>query len=476
MPSAGLNVLRRAEMCLANIAARNPRVNAVVSVVPRESLERQINQISEPQAPRRGIAGRIFTIKDNYCTRELETSCASKVLQGFTAPYDSEPVELIKKAGGIIIGKTNMDEFAMGTNNDFSRYGKCLNPLYPDEEISPGGSSGGSAAAVAADMCEVSLGSDTGGSVRLPGAYCGVYGFKPSYGLLSRNGVIAYAQSLDTVGILSKSIDLVEDTFDVLNQYDPNDPTSIDPEYRAQIAALPKRDRSTLTVGVMEEAIIDMDPEVQQAWIDALDALREQGHRIKTVSVPSLKSALPTYFIISPAEASSNLSRYDGIRYGYRAPSDREEPSGFLYAPTRTNAFGAEVQRRILLGTYNLSSGQYGNHFEKAQRVRRKIQLEFDEVFATPNVVTQNEVVGDVDVLINPTARTRALPHGQHKSAIEDYINDVLTVPPNIAGLPAISCPWGQGQDSVGIQVIGQFGDDKTVLHVARLLEALQKH
>lgn len=472
-------LIKRAESCLANIVSKNKRINAIVATHPSSQVLQEVQkQVSSSSSSKQHskLQGRIVAIKDNYVTKQLPTTCASKVLKDFVSPFESTPTKLLQEAGAVIIGKCNMDEFAMGTNNNHSYLGKCLNPLYEDEEYSPGGSSGGSAAAVAADMCDVALGSDTGGSVRLPGAYCGVVGYKPSYGLISRNGVIAYAQSLDTVGILAKDVGLVEDTFDILNQYDENDPTCIPENVRNDIftkVVNRPRNNPALNIGIMEEAIIDLSPEVREAWIDSLDHLRKLGHNIKVISIPSVKNALPTYFIISPAEASSNLARYDGIRYGYRSESDRGE-AGFLYAPTRSNAFGPEVQRRILLGTYNLSSGNYGNHYEQAQKIRTKLVNEFDQVFASPNVLTSNPVVDNIDVLINPTTRTKApsLYQVDHESnATDHYINDVLTVPANLAGLPAISVPWGKGKDSVGIQVIGQYGDDKLVLDVARMLE-----
>lgn len=383
-------------------------------------------------------------------------------------------MSLLKQAGGVLVGKCNMDEFAMGSNNEHSYFGPVQNPLFDDKSVSPGGSSGGSAAAVAADMCDIALGSDTGGSVRLPAAYCGVIGFKPSYGLISRNGVVAYAQSLDTVGICGKDLDLVAETFDVLNQYDPKDPTSLLPEQRAAIESAKSRlPKERLNIGVVREAIVDLSPEVREAWLAALDLLRSQGHSTTEVSIPSLKSSLPTYFVVSPSEASSNLARYDGVRYGSRAEIDKDD-IGTLYGPTRSAGFGAEVQRRILLGTYNLSSGAYKEHFMKAQQVRRKIQLEFNEVFAMPNVLDCGEVAGPgtIDVLVHPTARTPAPTHEEmlKASSIEHYINDVLTVPANLAGLPAISVPFGP--PSVGMQVWGQYGDDELVLAVARELMA----
>lgn len=410
------------------------------------------------------------------------------------SPYNSTVHQLLQNAGGVLLGKTNMDEFAMGSNNTTSNlYPPPSNPVFEDYQSSPrstGGSSGGSAASVAANMCDFSLGSDTGGSVRLPAAYCGVVGFKPTYGLISRYGVVAYAQSLDTVGILSRDVKTAAKVFGILNKHDPSDPTSLSQELRQKLdleqkkinEANPKR---KYTIGILNEANLeDLDPKIKKAWLESLYLLQSQGHDIVTVSVPSIKQALPTYFIISPSEASSNLARYDGIRYGYRADMDRK--GDILYAATRNEGFGKEVQRRILLGVFNLSSDFFGNHFLQAQKVRRKIQLEYDSIFSFPNVASHahppisNDLFDHqktVDVIISPTSKTIAPTHKEIfnvdkvDGAVKSYVNDVLTVPASIAGLPAISIPWGTGSDTVGIQVIGQFGDDKTVLDVANLLE-----
>lgn len=411
----------------------------------------------------------------------------------YQSPYNSTAHKLLESAGGIFLGKANMDEFAMGSNNLTSNlYQPPVNPIFSDADFNPrstGGSSGGSAAAVAADMCDFALGSDTGGSVRLPAAYCGVVGFKPTYGRISRYGLVAYAQSLDTVGILAKDVSTTEKIYNVLNQHDPNDPTSLSKSIRKNLDLdFPKKilneknDERKYRIGIIHETNLqDLDPFVRQAWVDSLESLRSRGHEIVTVSVPSLKHALPVYFILSPSEASSNLARYDGIRYGHRAEQDRE--GDILYAATRAEGFGSEVQRRILLGVFNLSSEFFGNHFQQAQKVRRKIQLEYNSIFTFPNVVSSLNTLGSssdetVDVVISPASKTIAPTHEdifnseKGNGAVKAYVNDVLTVPSSIAGLPSISVPWGKGKDTVGIQITGQFGDDKTVLEVARLLES----
>lgn len=406
-------------------------------------------------------------------------------LKDYVSPYNCTAEVLLNEAGGTLVGKANMDEFAMGSNNtESSLFPPAINPIFKDAETNPrstGGSSGGSAAAVASNMCDFALGSDTGGSVRLPAAYCGVVGFKPSYGLLSRYGLVAYAQSLDTVGILSRDIDTARNVFNVLNKYDPNDPTSLALDTREKIDnAAENGENRKYTIGVVQEANLgDLDDNVRKAWVDSLEHLRTLGHEIVTVSMPSTRYALPSYFIISPSEASSNLARYDGIRYGFRAEDDRE--GDILYAATRNKGFGNEVQRRILLGVFNLSSDAFGNHFQKAQRVRRKILLEYNSLFKSPNILNSHGVSfksppQKVDVLISPTSKTIAPTHKEifradSKAGVKSYVNDVLTVPASLAGLPAISVPWGKGSDTIGIHVTGQFGDDHTVLDVAKLLE-----
>lgn len=410
-------------------------------------------------------------------------------LVDYISPYEATTSKLLREAGGTFVGKVNMDEFAMGSNNMISLYGPCKNPLFSaDAPRSAGGSSGGSAAAVSANMCDFALGSDTGGSVRLPAAYCGVVGFKPSYGLISRYGLVAYAQSFDTVGILSRDVATSENVFDLLNHYDSNDPTSLSNKVRQQIAqsvAKSKRDDHKFTIGIVEENNLDLSDEVRNAWIRSVEFLHSQGHKIVTVSIPSLKHSLPTYFILSPSEAASNLARYDGVRFGYRAGTDSE--NGILYAPTRNEGFGEEVRRRIILGNFNLSSDFFGNHYRQAQKVRRRIQHEYNAIFRTSNVLTPStedsnkstDEIPDferVDVVVGPTSRTIAPTHDEINNAhasVESYVNDVMTVPANLAGLPAITVPVGAGADTVGIQLIGQFGDDKKVLEIARILEKI---
>lgn len=424
-------------------------------------------------------AGLAVVIKDNFCTTDVVTTCASWNLSRYLSPFESTAVSLLRKAKCVIMGKANMDEFAMGSNNAHTYFDKVKNPIF-EEARSPGGSSGGSAAAVAANYCDVALGTDTGGSVRLPAAYCSVLGFKPTYGLISRHGVISYAQSFDTVGILAREFGPLEEAFDVINQHDPKDPTCLNEHDRSVLGTLIEernaaRTGDKLRIGIIEEAIIDLDPQVCNQWITLIQDLQQLGHTVSTVSVPTLKYALHTYYTLAPSEASSNLARYDGIRYGQRATMDQIDD--VLYAGTRTLTLGEEVKRRIMLGTFNLTSSEYDEHFVKAQKVRRKLVREFNSVFALKNKLFSSDETGEVDILIHPTARAPPPTFEQvaQTDPVDDYVNDVLTLPANIAGLPAISVP--SQVPGVGLQVWGQYGDDKMVLDAAKIVQdAIYSH
>lgn len=409
-------------------------------------------------------------------------------------------MEQLEKAGAVIAGKTNLDEFGMGSHSVHSRFGPVRNSRrdHSGEEVSAGGSSGGSAVAVAADQCYAALGTDTGGSVRLPAAYTGTLGFKPSYGLISRWGVVAYANSLDTVGILGKDISSVRDIFSILNQHDSRDPTNLSPFSRSRILShlqeTPLSSRLTsapLRIGVpLEYNLSELSPSVRRAWLLSLASLQQQGHTIHPVSLPTTKHALSAYYVLAPAEASSNLAKYDGVRYGTRGdgPDGTGQADGYLYANTRGTGFGPEVQRRILLGTFSLSADAMDNYFIQAQRVRRLVQRDFDTVFAASNPLSDsNDSVRSgsdrVDVIVCPTApssppRLSDLIGSSTKySPLDAYVNDVFTVPASLAGLPAISVPVTVDADSeadadglAGIQIVGQYGDDELVINVGELL------
>ncbi|KKK18511.1 hypothetical protein P175DRAFT_0452640 [Aspergillus ochraceoroseus IBT 24754] len=451
------------------------------------------------------IDGRLIALKDNICTRDFPTTCASKSLETFTSPFNATVVRQLEDAGGVVAGKTNLDEFGMGSHSTHSRFGpvKSARRQADLDHLSAGGSSGGSAVAVATDQCYVALGTDTGGSIRLPAAYTGVVGFKPSYGLISRWGVVAYANSLDTVGILAKTTSTVGDVFNILNHHDPRDPTSLSPSSRSRISSPPhlasRSTSSPLRIGVpVEYNISELTPSVRRAWHRSLEYMREQGHSIQPISLPMTKLALSAYYILAPAEASSNLAKYDGVRYGTRSEGSGSAgggdsgPERYLYANTRGEGFGAEVQRRILLGAFSLSAQAIDNYFLQAQRIRRLVQQDFNAVFRAEHPLSRQTLDVErrakqpgVDVLICPTAPSPPptisdLTHASRtKSPLDAYVNDVFTVPASLAGLPAISIPVPgnhgreakDNEDLTGVQIVGQYGDDELVLKVGELLE-----
>lgn len=468
---------------LTRIADKNHKINAIIAQYDKQQL------MKEADANKSNL---VFLVKDNMCTKELPTSCCSEILRDYVSPFDATVVEHIREGKGIVIGKTNMDEFAMGTDNIYTFHGPVQNPLFPGENRSPGGSSGGSAAAVAAKMCDIALGSDTGGSIRLPAAYCSVFGFKPSYGRISRFGVISYAQSLDTVGLFARTLPELKDAFAIMDRPDPRDASCISPEMRERISKEYGNKNEVnhdfskpIRFGILREAIVDMDPEIRNIFAHTLETLTDQGHEIVEVSAPKTKMALPAYFCLSPAEASSNLARYDGIRYGNRASADMDGINEILYGQTRTQGFGSEVQRRLLLGTFNLTSEAYDEHFLKAQKVRRLIVDEFNTLFSKDSILFPPHEEGargaasakaaGVDVLINPTSPGKAVSRENHdeENNVADILGDVLTIPANLAGLPAISIPVGK---SIGMEIWGQFGDDYMVLETSKIIDDIFKY
>ncbi|KAF2501241.1 glutamyl-tRNA amidotransferase subunit A [Lophium mytilinum] len=498
-----MSLLREAERFLAS-AARQKHLNAFISLPDISALLRQV-QDAEDTGDKDSLNGKLIAIKDNICTSDLPTTAASGILKSFTSPYDATVVQQLRAAGGVIAGKTNMDEFGMGSHSTRSIFGEVCQETRSDRRVSAGGSSGGSAVAVARHNCWAALGTDTGGSVRLPAAYTGTIGFKPSYGLISRWGVIAYANSLDTVGIFARGAHDAQTVFNALNVHDPRDPTSLPPSTRSRIASvLAKRPLEwppskpspppglvgpmpPLRIGVpIEYNIAELQPEVRAAWMQTLRILADNGHSIHQVSLPTTRHALSAYYVLAPAEASSNLAKYDGVRYGSRAPGSDASPEtkSVLFAKTRGEGFGDEVKRRILLGAYTLSADAIDNYFIKAQKVRRLVQQDFDRVFALPNPLLDDQPANGenkkVDLLICPTAPTLppTLKSLEGQSPVDAYINDVFTVPASLAGLPAVSFPVECVVDGVaikvGIQAIGQYGDDHLVLNVASHCGILQ--
>ena len=400
------------------------------------------------------LAGVAVAVKDIIATQGTETTCGSKILKGFIPPYDATVINRLKDAGAIIIGKTNMDEFAMGSSTENSAFGPTHNPW--DLERVPGGSSGGSSAAVAADETFVALGTDTGGSVRQPASLCGMVGLKPTYGRVSRYGLVAYASSLDQIGPITKDVTDCALIMKVISGYDKMDSTSVNlgvPDYLKSCQAGIK----DLKIGVPKEYFIEgIDREVKDALDKALKIFEKLGARIEEVSLPHTEYSLPTYYLIATAEASSNLARYDGVQYGYRT-EDYEDLSS-MYQKTRSEGFGSEVKRRIMLGTYALSSGYYDAYYLKAQKVRTLIKEDFDKAFSK------------YDILITPTSPTPAFKLNEKVSdPLTMYLSDIYTIPINLAGIPAISlnCGYSKNNLPIGLQIIGKHFSEETILRAA---------
>ena len=399
-----------------------------------------------------------IAIKDNIQVEGWSITCASKILQGYVAPYNATVVEKLKSSGLSPFGRTNMDEFAMGSSTETSFYGKTLNPK--DHSRVPGGSSGGSAAAVAAGVAIAALGSDTGGSIRQPAAFCGIVGMKPTYGRVSRYGLAAYGSSLDQIGPMTQNVEDAALLYDIIAGYDPKDSTS------AQIEHIPVapnlNPNRKMKIGIVPNYIKDASDEVQKAYDKAIEALKREGHTIVEVSLMDAKYDIAAYYITAMAEASTNLSRYDGVRYGFRAEAKSLKE---MYQKTRTEGFGDEVKRRILLGTFVLSSGYYDAYYIKAQKVRHLIKDEYKKVFK------------EVDLILSPVAPTVAFEFGSKKSPLEMYLSDVYTIGVNLAGLPAISLPVDETKEGlpVGLQLIGKHFDEQSVFDGAMSLERALK-
>jgi aspartyl-tRNA(Asn)/glutamyl-tRNA(Gln) amidotransferase subunit A len=444
---------------LAAIDAREHELHAFNLVLAEQALARadhldQRVAAGEDPGPLTGVP---VVLKDNLCTTGVPTTCSSRILEGWKPPYDATVVERLGAAGAVVLGKTNLDEFAMGSSTENSAFGPSRNPHDPTRV--PGGSSGGSAVAVAAGFAPLGLGSDTGGSIRQPAALCGVVGMKPTYGRVSRYGLIAFASSLDQIGPFAATVADAAALYDAIAGHDERDSTSIpaplDP-------VLPSIDAGVegLRVGLVTELCQaeGMAPDVVARVQAAADALSAAGAKVDEVSVPAAIYGLSAYYLIAPAEASSNLARYDGVRYGLRVDAPT---TGEMYDATRTAGFGAEVERRIMLGTYALSAGYYDAYYGKAQKVRTLIIRDFDAAYE------------HFDVLLSPTSPTTAFPIGSKADPLAMYLNDVCTIPSNLAGHPAISVPFGTGDDGlpVGVQVMAPALDEATMFRAAAALE-----
>ena len=424
-----------------------------------ESLEAADRVDAKVKAGTAGkLAGLVLGVKDVIAIKDKRLTCGSKILSDFVSLYDASVIERLRNEDVIIIGKTNMDEFAMGSSTEYSAYGPALNPVDPSRV--PGGSSGGSASAVAAELCHIALGTDTGGSIRQPASFCGVVGLKPTYGRVSRYGLVAFASSFDVIGPFANSVYDIALILEVLAGHDERDSTSAEKPVPSYTSFL-DRDVKKFKVGIAKEALsAGVDDEVQSAIEKQIDNLRFAGVEIKEISLPHLDYTIPAYYILATAEASSNLERYDGARYGHRAKTVEELEE--MYVGSRTEGFGPEVKRRIMLGTFVLSAGYYDAYYRKAQKVRRLIKQDFDEVFKR------------VDAIITPTAPTTAFKIGEKTSdPLQMYLSDIFTVSANLAGIPGISVPIGKDSKSlpIGLQLMGRQFEEETILTLANFIE-----
>ncbi|PMB35038.1 Asp-tRNA(Asn)/Glu-tRNA(Gln) amidotransferase GatCAB subunit A [Fischerella thermalis BR2B] len=448
---------------LDRIQALEPKLHSFLCVTAERALE-QARAVDAKIAAGEEIgllAGIPIGIKDNICTKGINTTCASRILENFVPPYEATVTQKLAAADAVMVGKTNLDEFAMGGSTETSAYGLTANPW--DLSRVPGGSSGGSAAAVAAGECVISLGSDTGGSIRQPASFCGVVGLKPTYGLVSRYGLVAFASSLDQIGPFARSVEDAAILLQAIAGYDPKDSTSLKvsiPDYTAGLKP-DLKPRGQLRIGIIKETFGEgLDSQVEQAITKALDQLQNLGAEIHVVSCPRFRYGLPSYYIIAPSEASANLARYDGVKYGYRA--EEAENLMEMYTRTRASGFGAEVKRRIMLGTYALSAGYYDAYYLKAQKVRTLIKEDFERAFE------------QVHVLACPTAPTTAFKAGEKTAdPLSMYLVDLMTIPVNLAGLPGISVPCGFDDNGlpIGLQLIGRPLREDQLFQVAYAYE-----
>ena len=446
------------------IASVEDRVHAYITLMEDYAIEQARAADMRIQGGTGGVlTGIPIALKDVLCTEGIRTTCGSRMLENFVPPYDATVIRKLRDDGAVFLGKTNMDEFAMGSSTETSYFGVTRNPW--NLECIPGGSSGGSAAAIAADECIASLGTDTGGSIRQPAALCGVVGLKPIYGRVSRFGLVAYASSLDQIGPITKDVEDCAIMMNAIAGYDPQDSTSVPaevPDYREFIS----RDIDGWTIGIPKEYFVEgIDPEIRAAIDATIKTLEGLGARCRDISLPHTEYCVATYYIIAPSEASSNLARYDGVRYGFRAPD--EENLLDMYKKTRSNGFGAEVKRRIIIGTYSLSSGYYDAYYKKASQVRALIRDDFDRAFT------------QCDVILTPATPTPAFRIGEKMDdPLQMYLYDIFTLSTNLAGIPGISVPCGYTKDGLplGAQFMAAHFNEGKLLQIASACENHAKH
>jgi len=452
------------EACLSQIDKADA-LNAFVHKTPEVALA----QAKAADANKSGgdLNGIPLGIKDLFCTKGVASQAASGILEGFKPEYESTVTTQLFDQGAVMLGKLNMDEFAMGSSNETSVYGNAVNPYKrgsSDAELTPGGSSGGSASAVAADLCLGATGTDTGGSIRQPAAFVGITGVKPTYGRVSRWGIVAFASSLDQAGPMTKDVRDAAIMLRAMSGHDPKDSTSADlavPDFEAALTG----DIRGKTIGIPKEYRMDgMPAEIEKLWADGTAMLKDAGAKIVDISLPHTKYALPAYYVIAPAEASSNLARYDGVRFGHRAKLDAGDGITEMYEKTRAEGFGNEVKRRVMIGTYVLSAGFYDAYYNRARKVRALIKKDFEDVFAQ-----------GVDAILTPATPSSAFELGSMKDAdpVQMYLNDVFTVTVNLAGLPGVAVPAGVDKDGLplGLQLIGRPWEEGDLLNTAYALE-----
>ena len=444
------------QAALAAVKKEQKALNSYITILEEFALRQseEIDKRVEKGNETGSLSGVPIAIKDNLMIKGSKTTCASKILGGYIAPYNAFVIEKLQREGAIFIGKTNLDEFAMGSSTEFSSFGRAKNPW--DKECIPGGSSGGSAVTVASRSVPISLGSDTGGSIRQPASFCGVLGFKPTYGRVSRYGLVAFASSLDQIGPFTHNTEDLALALSVLCGHDTQDSTSVDqrvPNYDAEL----KKNVKGLKVGIPKEYFIEgMDPEVEKTVRNAGELLKKLGAKLIDISLPTTEAAVAAYYVLAPSEASSNLARFDGMRYGFR-----NESAGNLieqYNFNRRDGFGPEVKRRIMIGTYSLSSGYYDAYYSKAQRVRTLIKNDFEKAFE------------QVDVILTPTSPTPAFKAGEKlEDPLQMYLSDVFSIPANLAGIPGLSVPGGFSSKGlpIGVQFLAKAFQDEVLIRVS---------
>ena len=435
---------------------KSKKLNTYITDNFEKALEKAKNFDAKPDFNKK-LSGIPLAVKDLFCTKGIRTTAGSKILENFIPSYESTVTNNIINEGAIIIGKLNCDEFAMGSSNETSYFGNVQNPI--SQNLVPGGSSGGSAAALAAKLTPATIGTDTGGSIRQPASFTGTVGLKPTYGSCSRYGIVAFASSLDQAGPMTHNVKDCALLFDVISSYDNKDSTSVDYTRGNYLKNLNENIKGK-KIGIPKEYRIDnMPKEIEELWEKGISIVKKNGAEIIEISLPNTNYALPAYYIVAPAEASSNLARYDGVRYGFRSKGDNLID---MYEKTRSEGFGDEVKRRIMIGTYVLSSGYYDAYYLKAQKVRRLIKNDFDEAYKK------------VDAILTPSTPSSAFKIGEKSNdPVSMYLNDIFTVPVNLAGLPAISIPSGRDKNNLplGLQLIGKAFDEQNILNIAFSIE-----